>query len=155
MRGLSDGFIENGDVPTRSARQRLRQPRGRLEALQTRDDVAIIDGFTIQSGFGPSEFALDGVPSGKGPYDAPTILIRDAASGASRAVEVIGIIAFGASSNFTGVYVGEKTFVDVFGEPEVSIHYVAVTDPDNADQVANQIEAALVTSGAQADSLKK
>jgi putative ABC transport system permease protein len=86
-------------------------------------------------------------------YDAPTITIRDSATGESRDVRVIGVIAFGASSNFPGVYVGEDTFLEVFGEPEMAIHYVALTNPDEAKDAAREIESALVTSGAQADSL--
>ena len=44
---------------------------------------------------------------------------------------------------------------ETFGEPEQSIHFVSLTDPDNAREAADQIESALVTSGAQADSLEE
>jgi putative ABC transport system permease protein len=109
----------------------------------------------IQSGFGPSEFSLKGIPSGVDTYDAPTVTVRDSTSGESREMRVIGVIAFGASSNFMGIYLGEEAFIEVFGEPEAAVHFVALNDPGASDEVAKQVEAALVTSGAQADSLRK
>jgi putative ABC transport system permease protein len=155
VRGLTDSFIENGDVPLGRIANGYENSDEVWEALRTRDDVAIIDGFTVEGGFGPAEFQLEGVPTGNGSYDAPTITIRDAASGESREVDVIGIISFGASSNFFGIFVGEQPFGQLFGEPEMSAHFVALNDPDAANDVAKNIESALVTSGAQADSLKK
>jgi putative ABC transport system permease protein len=153
VRGLTDGFIENGDVPLQKIAIGYENSEAVWQALQSESDVAIIDGFTIEGGFGPSEFQLDGMADAGDTYDAPTITIRDSATGESRDVRVIGVIAFGASSNFPGVYVGEDTFLEVFGEPEMAIHYVALTNPDEAKDAAREIESALVTSGAQADSL--
>jgi len=72
-----------------------------------------------------------------------------------RRVRVIGVIGFGASSNFMGIYMGEKGFNAVFGEPELSMHFVALTDPDNSRQAARAIESALSTTGVQADSLQQ
>jgi putative ABC transport system permease protein len=153
--GMSDAFIDNGDLPIDRIANGYESSDEVLEALRTRDDVAIADGFVVQSGFGPSEFSLDGIPTGTGPFDPPTITIRDSASGESRDVEVIGIIAFGASSNFTGIFIGQEAFDGLFGEPEMSVHYLALNDPDNSEDVAKSIESSLVTSGAQADSLQK
>ena len=156
VQGLTDGFVENGDVPLGKIANGYEDADAVWEALRTESDVAIIDGFTIEGGFGPgSEFQLDGLADAGDTFDAPTITIRDSATGESRDVRVIGIIAFGASSNFFGIYVGEDAFRDVFGEPEASVHYVALTNPDDSRAAANKIEAALVTSGAQADSLQE
>ena len=155
VRGLTDGFIESGSVPLEKVANGYDDADAVWRALQTEPDVAVIDGFTIQSGFGPSEFALDGIPEAGSTYDAPTITVRDSSSGVSRDVRVIGVIAFGASSNFTGIYMGEDAFREVFGEPEMAVHFVALTNPDDARQSARGIEAALVTTGAQADSLQQ
>jgi putative ABC transport system permease protein len=153
--GMSDDFIENGSVPLGRVANGYEDEQAVWDALRTEPDVAIIDGFTVEGGFGPAEFALDGIPPGNGSYDAPTIVVRDSNSGETRAVKVIGIISFGASSNFYGVFLGETAFGEVFGDPEQTTHYVAVTDPGNAEEVADGIEAALVTSGAQAASLQE
>lgn len=155
VRGLTDGFIENGSVPLEKIANGYDDADAVWQALRTEPDVAVVDGFTIQSGFGPSEFTLDGIPQAGSTYDAPTITVRDSSSGVSRDLRVIGVIAFGASSNFTGIYMGEDAFREVFGEPEMAIHFVALTNPDDARQSAREIEAALVTTGAQADSLQQ
>ncbi|HLC28546.1 MAG TPA: FtsX-like permease family protein, partial [Dehalococcoidia bacterium] len=123
VRGLTDGFIESGSVPLEKVANGYDDADAVWRALQTEPDVAVIDGFTIQSGFGPSEFALDGIPEAGSTYDAPTITVRDSSSGVSRDVRVIGVIAFGASSNFTGIYMGEDAFREVFGEPEMAVHF--------------------------------
>jgi putative ABC transport system permease protein len=155
INGFTDAFVDNGDVPLERLAIGYETADDVWEALKTEPDTAVIDAFTIQSGFGPSEFALEGVPTGSAPYEAPTIIVRDSASGETRDVRVIGVIAFGASSNFMGIYLGEEQYLDVFGEPELSAHFVAVNDPGNAGDIARDIESALVTAGAQADSLEE
>ena len=155
MRGLTDSFIENGSVPLDKFANGYADAEAVWQALQTEPDVALVDGFVIQSGFGPSEFALKGIPTDADNYDAPTITVRDATSGFKRDVRVIGVISFGASSNFMGIYMGGDAFLDVFGDPELSMHFVALTDPDTSRDAARDIESALATAGVQADSLQQ
>ena len=155
VRGLTDGFIQNGSVPLDKIANGYEDAAAVWRALQTEPDAAIIDSFPIQSGFGPNEFSLKGIPTDAGKYDAPRITVRAATSGRGKNVRVIGVISFGASSNFMGIYVGEDAFVKVFGEPELSMHFVALTDPDGSRQAARDIESALATAGVQADSLQQ
>ncbi len=155
VRGLTDGFIENGSVPLEKIAFGYEDAAAVWRALRTEPDVAIIDGFPVQSGFGPSEFTLDGIPVADDTYEAPKVVVRDATSGVSREVRIIAVIAFGASSNFLGIHMGEKAFRAVFGEPELAIDFVALTDPGNAREAAKEIESALLTAGVQADSLEE
>jgi len=154
VRGLSDGFIEGGSVPLDKVANGYNDAEAVWKALQTEPDAAIIDGFVIQSGFGPNEFSIDGIPTDSDRFDPVTITVRDSTSGEKLDLRVIGVISFGASSNFTGIYMGERAFRSVFGEPETSLHFLALTDPDTSRQAAREIESALATSGAQADSLQ-
>jgi putative ABC transport system permease protein len=155
VRGLTDGFIKDGSVPLDKIANGYPDAAAVWRALQTEQDAALIDAFPLQSGFGPNEFSLSGIPADADRYDAPTVTVRDATTGESRDVRIIGVIAFGASSNFTGIYVGEDQFRQVFGEPELSLHFVALTNPGNSDQAARDIESALSKAGVQADSLKE
>jgi putative ABC transport system permease protein len=155
VRGLSTGFLDTANIPLDNIANGYDDAEAVWRAVASEPDVAIVDGFTVEGGFGPSEFQLDGVEADEERYDAPTITVRDATTGESRDVRVIGVIAFGASANFFGVLMGEEPWREVFGEPEFSTHFVALTDPDDARQAANEIESALVTSGAQADSLEE
>ncbi|HET9476756.1 MAG TPA: FtsX-like permease family protein [Dehalococcoidia bacterium] len=153
--GLTDDFIANASVPLEKIANGYEDAAAVWEALQTEPDAAITDSFVIQGGFGPGEFSLDGIPTEGDTYDAPTINVRDATSGMKKDVRVIGVISFGASSNFPGIYMGEDAFEGVFGKPELSTHFVALTDPDNSRDAARDIEATLATAGVQADSLQQ
>ena len=155
VQGLTNGFIENGDVPLDKIANGYEDADAVWDALQNEPDVAIIDAFAIEGGFGPHEFSLDGIPTQEDTFEAPVIVVRDSASGITRTLRVIGVIEFGASANFPGIFMGPKAFRDVFGLPELSVHFVALTNPDDSRELARDIEAALVTTGAQADSLEE
>jgi putative ABC transport system permease protein len=155
VRGVSDGFTDNGSVPLDMKATGYETDTEIWQALKTQDDVAVIDRFTVEQGFGPAEFTLEGVDISTTVFEPVPIIVRDSGTGASREVKIIGIISFGASGNFTGVYLGEGAFLDTFGEPELAVHYAAVADPGAAEDIADNIEAALVTTGAQAKSLQE
>ncbi|MCH8050768.1 MAG: FtsX-like permease family protein [Chloroflexi bacterium] len=155
VQGLTNGFIENGDVPLDKIANGYEDADAVWDALQSEPDVAIIDAFAIEGGFGPHEFSLDGIPTQEDTFEAPVIVVRDSASGITRSLRVIGVIEFGASANFPGIFMGPEAFRGVFGLPELSVHFVALTNPDDSRELARDIEAALVTTGAQADSLEE
>jgi putative ABC transport system permease protein len=154
VRGLTDQFLENASVPLSKIANGYEDEAAVWEALRTEPDAAVIDGFIIESGLGPNEFSVDGIPD-EDTFDPVRITVRDAVSGESRNLDVIGVIAFGASANFPGIYMGETAFLNTFGEPELALHFVAISNPDDSRDVARDIESALVTTGAQADSLQQ
>ena len=154
VNGLDETFLVNSQIPLDLVARGYDQATVWQELAEDRD-IAVIDRFTIESGFGPSEFTLEGIDISATNFDPPTITVRDATTGVDRDVQIIGIISFGASGNFPGVYIGEDAFRETFGEPELTVHYAALEDPDNATQTARDIESALVTTGAQAESLKQ
>jgi ABC-type lipoprotein release transport system permease subunit len=154
VQGLTNGFIENGSVPLEKIANGYEDADAVWDALQTDPSVAIVDGFVIQGGFGPNEFALKGIPTQEDTFEAPLIVVRDAASGNTRALHVIAVIDFGASANFPGIFMGPEAYRDVFGLPELSVHFVALSNPDLSRELARDIEAALVTTGSQAESLQ-
>ncbi len=155
VRGLTNSFIENGSVPIDKVANGYADADAVWEALLTEPDAAIIDAFSIQGGFDPHEFSISGIDTQENTFDQQLITVRDATSGISRGLRVIGVIAFGASANFTGIYTGSETFQLIFGPPELSIRFVALSNPDDSGDVARDIEAALVTTGAQAESLEE
>jgi putative ABC transport system permease protein len=70
-------------------------------------------------------------------------------------VTVIGVIAFASSASFFGVYVPQDTFRAVYGQPFLTRQLVSLKDPGHAKPVAREIEASLLTTGAQAESIKQ
>ncbi|MCH7484097.1 MAG: FtsX-like permease family protein, partial [Chloroflexi bacterium] len=155
VRGLTNSFIESGSVPIDKVANGYADADAVWEALLTEPDAAIIDGFAIQGGFNPNEFSISGIDTREDTFDQQFITVRDSGSGVSRSLRVIGVITLGASANFTGIFTGSETFQLIFGPPELSIHFVALTNPDDSRDVARDIEAALVTTGAQAESLQE
>jgi putative ABC transport system permease protein len=157
VHGLTDGFLDAGSVPLDKIANGYNTQQDIWQALKTDPNVAVVDGFTIQSGgFGGDQLSVKGIPTdvSEKKYDAPTITVRDAVSGVSRDVRVIGVISFGASNNFMGVSLGDKAFQETFGPPVSSIHFLALTDSSHSDDAAKTIESTLVTTGVQADSLR-
>jgi putative ABC transport system permease protein len=157
VHGLDDGFLNAGSVPLDKIANGYDTPQSVWQALKTDPNVAVADGFTIQSGgFGGDQISIAGISSdvSQTKYDAPTITVRDAVSGVSRDVRVIGVVSFGASNNFMGVDIGDKAFRETFGTPALSFHFLALADASHSDDVAKTIESTLVTTGVQADSLR-
>lgn len=157
VHGVTNGFIASGNVPLEKHAVGYESDKDVWEALQSNDDVAIADGFVVQGGgLGGDQFSLDGIPTDVDIYETPPVVtVRDPVSGRTRELKIIGITAFGASSNFMGFQMGEQAWRSVFGDPGFAVHYLALNPGADSDAVAKEIEAALVTRGVQADSLKK
>jgi putative ABC transport system permease protein len=157
VRGVDAGFVDGGSIPLTARAAGYDSDAEVWQALKTSDDVAIADGFTIEGGGGFEEetFSIEGIASDADVFDPVTIRIADDVTDASADVEVIGIIDFGASGSFNGIFVSQGTFERVYDEPEFSRHFIGLEDPDDSKAVAREIEATLFASGVQADSLKE
>ncbi len=157
--GMDRTFMADGHIPLEHRARGFESDDAVWQAVRTRDDVALIDSFAVRSGGfgdnGPYDFKVKGIKEGEELFDPVTLEIHDPASNRARKVELIGVLGTGASANFFGMYVPEQTFRDVYGEPRKSVHYVALKEPGESKAVAKEIEATLLTSGVQADSLKE
>jgi putative ABC transport system permease protein len=68
---------------------------------------------------------------------------------------VIGVIEQNASQLFPGIHVNEATFGNVFATPDVHRFYVKTAAGADDKEVAREIEASLLETGAQAESLRE
>lgn len=155
--GLDDEFLAAASIPLQTRARGYENDAAVWEAVRTTPGLAVIDAFVVsQGGFGGQEleFHLEGVDDTDKVMDPITLEIRDPASKRTASVELIGIINYGASANFFGMYLSEDTFKEVFGPPDFSRFYVQLQPGADSGDMAKAIEAALVTKGAQADSLK-
>ncbi len=155
--GVNDGFIEGGNIPLEQRARGFESDDAVWQALKSRDDAALIDAFaTGRGGFrGEGSFQVSGIREGDRVFDPISVQIHDPKSGRSRSVQIIGVIGVGASVTFPGLYIPDRTFQDVFGEPDRSWHYVGLQNPDQSKDVAKEIESTLLTAGVQAVSLKE
>jgi putative ABC transport system permease protein len=155
--GMDASFVESSDIKLDHRVSGYDSDEAVWEVLRTRDDVAVIDANAIQSGFGGGEFdfSVSGIKETDELFDPITLVIADPDNTVTRQVELLGVLTLGASGNFTGLYLPDSAFRDVFGEPELSLFYVSLTDPDKSEDVAKDIESTLFTAGVQSESLKK
>jgi putative ABC transport system permease protein len=157
VQGLDDEFLATASIPLQTRARGYEDDAAVWEAVRTNPGLAVIDAMVVAGGgFGGEglEFHLEGVKDTDKVMDPPTLEIRDPASKRTASVKLIGIINYGASTNFFGLYVSKATFKEVFGPPHFSRFYVQLQPGTNSSKMAKAIEAALVTQGAQADSLK-
>jgi putative ABC transport system permease protein len=156
--GMDDSFIEASEIKLDHRVRGFDSDEAVWEALRIRDDVAVIDSNAIAGGFGGGEFdfSLSGrIKETEELFEPITLVVSDPNNTATREVQLLGVLTLGASGNFTGLFLPDSAFRDVFGEPELSFHYVSLTDPDKSEDVAKDIEATLFTAGVQSESLKK
>ena len=154
--GVDAGFVDGGLVPLSTRARGFDSDEAVWQAMKTRDDVAVIDHFTTESGFfGDGGFHVSGIDSEAEAFDAVVLEIVEPLSGTTRRVEVIGVIELGASASFFGIYVPQETFGLVFDEPLFTRHLIALQDPGESEAVAREIESSLFTFGVQSESLKQ
>jgi len=157
IQGLDDGFLAAARIPLQSRARGYEDDAAVWQAVRTTPGLAVVDAFAVEQGGGfgpPAEFTIDGVKQSDKVMDPPTLEVRDPASKRTASVKVVGVTNYGASANFYGIYLSEKTFKDVYGPPDFSRFYIQLQPGTNSGKMAKAIEAALVTKGAQADSLK-
>jgi putative ABC transport system permease protein len=154
--GADESFASEGSVPLDQRATGYETDEAVWQKIADGEDVAIVDGFTVEEGgFGEEfDFKISQIGPEDKTFDPFPIEIRDPATGTSREVQVVGVTGYGASGNFLGIFVPVSIFEGVFGEPEVSWHYASVNDPDQSKQIAQEVESTLFSAGVQAESLK-
>jgi len=155
--GADEGFVANSSIPLDHRARGYETEEAVWEAVLAGEDVAVIDGFSIGGGgFNESEFdfSISGIKESEEIFDPVTLEIRDPLTHNRKTVELIGVIGLGASVTFTGLYIPDADFQEIFDDPELSIHYLGLNDPGKSKDVAKDIEATLLTAGVQAESIK-
>ncbi|MDP9364281.1 MAG: ABC transporter permease, partial [Chloroflexota bacterium] len=122
------------------------------EALRTRPDVAVIDASAIEGQGDPETFVLEGVEAADETF-APVVVEAEGADGQPRPLTIIGVIDGGMSSLF-GLYTNRETFDRLYPDTSGTSYFVAVDDPDQAAEVAREVESALLLNGVQAYSIR-
>ncbi|MGQ9572900.1 MAG: ABC transporter permease [Dehalococcoidia bacterium] len=157
--GVDDAFARQSQIKLQTRARQYPDDQAVWEAIRTTPGLAVIDAFAVsQGGFaGPHqpEFRVRHLDDTAKTMDPITLELRDPASKRTAELSLIGVIDFGSSANFFGLYTSEQTFNDIFGKPKFSRFYVKVGPDVDPGKAAKAIESALVTSGAQAKSLKE
>ncbi len=155
--GVDPGFVDGGHVPLSARAKGYESDEAVWQALKGGENVAVIDRFAIEGGFnfGGDTFRVSGIDKNAKVFDPITLTVNNSITNANVNVKVVGVIQFAASASFYGIYIPEQTFTSLYGKPITSIHVVGLQNPKTSMSAAKEIEATLLSSGVQADSLKK
>jgi len=153
--GIDDAFARESQIRLQTRARQYPDDEAVWEAIRTTPGLAVIDAFAVSpGGFGGQQFHVRDLDQTAKVMDPMALELRDPASKKMATLSLVGVIDFGPSANFSGLYTSEQTFNDVFGKPEFPRFYVKVRPGVDPGDMAKAIESALVTSGAQAVSLK-
>jgi putative ABC transport system permease protein len=156
--GVDDAFARESQIRLQTRARQYPDDQAVWEAIRTTPGLAVIDAFAVSEGgfggFGGPEFHVEDFDEDAKVMDPLALELRDPASKQMVEMSLVGVIDFGSSANFFGLYTSEQTFNQVFGEPEFSRFYVKVQPGVDPGDTAKAIESALVTTGAQAVSIK-
>jgi len=158
--GLDADFITNGEVPLEARAPGFESDQAVWDALLSGENVAVVDSNAFAGdGFGsdPSGyFAPDGVDIVDNAFPAFTVEMQSARTGAEANVEVIGVIDAKISMLF-GFYTSQQVQSDLFGGADATTLFVQLTEhgAEDSPELAQDMEAALLTSGVQAESISE
>jgi putative ABC transport system permease protein len=155
--GVSQAFARDTTLKFQGRATGFDSDRAVWDALASNPDYAVVDAFSVSGGggFGDGSALISSIEQTDRTFDPVPVSVRDLASGRTRTVQVIGVIAVEGSGLFNGLFLSQSGFDEIFASPESSVHYVRVQPGADANDVAHAIERTLLRQGVQADSLKK
>jgi putative ABC transport system permease protein len=154
VRGESAGFFSAADISLQARAGGYANDEAVWNAVAGDPSLGVIDSFALSGDFGSSP-VLSGIEPTAKDFEPVTVTLYDPDSGNTQVMKVIGIIEMGASNNFSGLHVSQAAFGAVYGQPDLRYYYVKTLDGADNVQTARNIESALLTTGAQADSMRK
>jgi putative ABC transport system permease protein len=152
VQGNDAGFINATEIPFQTRARGYADNKAVWQALARDPSLAVIDSFAMTGDF--DEPVLSGVEPGDREMEPIRIVLRDRASGRTAEVSVIAIMEEGASQNYFGLHISQSAFESIIGEADSRRHYIRTVEGANDREVAREIESALLTQGAQSESLR-
>jgi putative ABC transport system permease protein len=154
VRGEAPGFLAAADIRLQARAVGYNSDEAAWQALSNDPDLAIIDSNALVGGFGAAQ-VVRGVGETDKTFEPVELVVADKRTGTARTVKLIGVIEQGPSALFFGMHLSQGTFDAVFGEPDSRRYFVQTRPGTNNIDAAHEIESALLTTGAQAESLRK
>jgi putative ABC transport system permease protein len=155
-RSVDESFITSNDIALQARAIGYDSDEAVWQALAGDDGLALIDANSLvgSGGFTLAAF-VEGIDSRDTTFEPFDVVMFDPETQQSGRVTVIGIIETAASATFLGLHVTNPTFEGLFGEGDSRVYYVETVEGTDNVEAARQIESALLTTGAQAVSMKK
>jgi putative ABC transport system permease protein len=154
VRGETPAFIDAATIRLQARATGYATDDAVWQAIASDPSLAIIDNNGIQGGFGAAQVVTGIGPADK-TFEPVELVVVDQRTGQSKAVTLIGVIETGPSALFLGLHVSQAGFESIFEEPDSRRYFVKTREGINNIDAAQQIESALLTTGAQAESMRK
>lgn len=156
IHGMGDQFIGQSELAFQQRAEGYESDEAVIEALLNEPNVAVIDSFRLDSeGFGQPEdaFIVEGLTSDEEVFAPVAVEVQDPDSEMPATVTIIGVIDSEITSLF-GLYANQQTTESIFPTTTLTSYYLAVNNPDQAEEMAKEIEAAMLSFGVQATSIR-
>jgi putative ABC transport system permease protein len=150
--GDDQAFLNTNEIALQARARGYADDQAVWQAVAGDPSLAVVD----PGAFG--DFApgfLEGVDQQAKTFDGVPVSVLDRSTGQTARVTIIGIIEFGSSSTYRGLHLAQPAFNAVFGQPDVRRFFVQTVDGADNVETARAIESSLLTSGAQAESIRK
>lgn len=158
LNGVNPEYAEQTDMPLQARAAGYESDEAVWDAIASDPSVAVVDAFTAapasgQIGGNPDQFRLAGLSETGEAMEPVEVVLGNPGSGESRTVNVIGVISDEISMAF-GIYMSDEVISGLYQNPDLANIYVQLADDslEHSEEVARDIEAALVQSGVQAES---
>jgi putative ABC transport system permease protein len=150
--GMDSSLISESDLSFQARAEGYPDNQAIVDALLNEPGVAVIDSSAVQAsgGFGaPEAFHIEGVDTDQEVFPAVNVSVTDPRTGQPAPLKIIAIIDSDISTMF-GLFTN-RTFTDqVFPDAALTSYRVRISDTDNVEDRAEDIERALLNNGAQA-----
>ncbi len=152
--GDSKEFFDNSRIPLQSKGIGYASDEAVWAALASDPSLAVVDSNALAgAGFGAG--FIEGIKADEATFEPVVVMMTDLKTGKMGAIKVIGVIQQGASTLFGGMHMSQAAYSDVFAAPDARRYFIRTAPGVDNKQAARDIEAALINSGAQAESLRQ
>jgi putative ABC transport system permease protein len=150
--GMEPSFIDESTLGFDQRATGYETDEAILDALRTEPNVVVVDSFAVPAdgGIGEDEnaFLLTGLKSEDKTFEPITVELLSTADGSTHQVKVIGVIDSKIGSLY-GMFGTQATMDTIHGQIASTSYYVALSDPDQANAAAQDIESALLRNGVE------
>ncbi len=156
VQGMDQGYLDHADLFFQQRAAGYGTDQAVIDALNSGQPVAVIDSTAAGSGegFGGGGFAAN-VQSVDNVFQPFEIEVLNPSTGEVSKLTVIGVIDSKISSLF-GIFTNRATTDAMFdGDRGFTSYYLALSNPGDSKQMADQIESKLLMNGVQADSIQQ
>ena len=161
VRGLDRAFLEHTSFDLGKIAEGYGSSHEVWQAIASRPNLAVVDSTIVprRDNFNfaaPTDFRLTGFYFDEGPMEPIPVQVRDAQSGKSVELTVIGILSETAPLEMAGISTSQKTLDGSFqGRAYPTIFYFDLAPGVDASQAANELESAFLSYGMEAESIRK